>query len=36
MRFQVDRAAHRILVLVKGNCQVGSQVNPNTHQFSFG
>ena len=31
MRFQVDRAAHRILVLVKGDRQMGSQVDQTTN-----
>jgi hypothetical protein len=31
MRFQVDRAALRILVLVKGDHQMGSQVDRATN-----
>jgi len=31
MRFQVDRAAHRILVLVKGDRQKRSQVDRATN-----
>jgi len=33
MGFQVDQASHKILVLVKGDSQIGSQVNPTTHGF---
>jgi hypothetical protein len=31
MGFQVERALHKILILVKGDCHMGSQVNPTTH-----
>jgi hypothetical protein len=37
MGFKVDLAAHRILVLVKDDSQMGSQVNPTTNRdFGFG
>jgi len=35
MGFQVDRATHRILVLVKRGRQIGSQVNLTIHFFWF-